>query len=67
MNVSGTTSTGASTNAMKKAMDMPNLLLNLLGKTPGAGQSLNAQQTEVQQAADLASVTGKGKIIDVVG
>ena len=67
MNVSGTTSTGASTNAMKKAMDMPNLLLNLLGKTPGTSQSLNSQQTEVQQAADLANVTGKGKIIDVVG
>jgi len=67
MDVSGTTSTGVSTNAMKKAMDMPNLLLNLLGKTPGESQSLNTQPTEVQQAADLATVTGKGKIIDIVG
>nr|WP_321399076.1 hypothetical protein [uncultured Desulfobacter sp.] len=67
MNVSGTTSTGASAEAMKKAMAMPNLLLNLLGQTSGTTQSLNTQSTEVQQAADLASVTGKGKIIDVVG
>jgi hypothetical protein len=68
MNINGPTNTGASTDAMKKAMAMPNLLLNLLGQTPGTpSQSLNTQVPEAQQAADLASVTGKGKIIDIVG
>nr|WP_319491722.1 hypothetical protein [uncultured Desulfobacter sp.] len=62
MNVNGPPNTVASTDAMKKAMAMPNLLLNLLGQTSGTTQS-----TEVQQTADLATVTGKGKIIDVVG
>ena len=67
MDVNGATGTGASTSAMKKALAMPNLLLDLLGKTPGSSQPLNTQPTEVQRAADLASVTGKGKIIDIVG
>lgn len=68
MNVNGPTNIAAATDAMKKAMTMPNLLLNLLGQTPGtSNRSLNTQSPEVQQAADLATVTGKGKLIDIVG
>ena len=56
----------ASTYAMKKAIEMPNLMLNLIQKSGNNdSQSLNTSTPVVQQAPDL-SVTGKGKIIDIV-
>ncbi|WP_020588108.1 hypothetical protein [Desulfobacter curvatus] len=67
MNINGATNTGASTDAMKKAMEMPNLMLNLLQQTPNtASRPLNTQTPEVQQAPDIATITGKGKMIDII-
>ncbi|MCG8553577.1 MAG: hypothetical protein MI799_24500 [Desulfobacterales bacterium] len=67
MNISGTPNTAASTDAMKKAMAMPNLMLNLLQHPASASsQSLNTQIPEVQQPSDLATITGKGKAVDVI-
>lgn len=67
MNINGTLNTAASTDAMKKAMAMPNLMLNLLQQpTNTSSQSLNTQIPEVQQPSDLATITGKGKVIDIV-
>lgn len=61
------TNTGASTYAMKKAMAMPKLMLDLVQQIPNPeSQSLNTESLSVQQASDLASITGKGKIIDIV-
>lgn len=67
MNINGTTNTGASTDAMKKAMAMPNHMLNLLQQSPNtSSRSLNTQISVVQQPSDLATVTGKGKVIDII-
>ncbi|WP_320040634.1 hypothetical protein [uncultured Desulfobacter sp.] len=67
MSINGTTNTGASTDAMKKAMAMPNLMLNLLQQPSNtSNQSLNTQSPEVQQSPDLATITGKGTVIDII-
>ncbi len=59
--------TGASTYAMKKAMEMPNLLLSLVKQTADSGkQSLSTKNQASIQTIDLASITGKGKIIDLI-
>jgi len=50
---------GASTYAMKKAIEMPKHMLNLVQQTP------NAESPVVKQAPDFATITGKGKIIDI--
>jgi len=66
MNINGTNIT-ASTNAMKKAIEMPKLMLNLLEQTSNtASRSLNTQTPAIQQAPDLGTITGKGKIIDII-
>ncbi|NDY72216.1 hypothetical protein DO021_09785 [Desulfobacter hydrogenophilus] len=66
MNINGT-NIGASTDAMKKAIEMPNLMLNLLGQTSKtASRTLNTQIPAVQQTPDLATITGKGKMIDII-
>nr|WP_320193523.1 hypothetical protein [uncultured Desulfobacter sp.] len=67
MSINGTTNTGASTDAMKKAMAMPNLMLNLLQQPSNtSNQSLNTQSLEVQQSPDLATIPGKGTVIDII-
>ncbi len=66
MEISGS-NTGASTYAMKKAMEMPNLLLNLVQQTADSGEQLHSIKTsKTVQTAGLDTVTGKGKIIDIV-
>lgn len=66
MEISGS-NTGASTYAMKKAMEMPNLLLNLVQQTADSGNQLHSTKTtKTDQTVDLDTVTGKGKIIDIV-
>lgn len=58
---------GASIYAMKKAMDMPNLLLSLVRQTADSGKlTPNATPPDPPRALDLAAMTGKGKIIDIV-
>jgi hypothetical protein len=60
----GGTNSGASTYAMKKAMEMPKLLLSLVEQTAG----LQKQPPVVQPAAqsvDLEAMAGKGGIINL--
>ena len=59
------TNIGASSYAMKKAMEMPELMLNLLQEIPES-QSLKTENAAVQPATDLSGVTGKGKLIDII-
>jgi len=66
MEISGT-NLGASTYAMKKAIERPNILLNLIQQSAApAGQSLDAKNLVPSNPPDLAAITGKGKIIDLV-
>ena len=63
----GGSNIGASAYAMKKAMEMPKLLLNLVQQTADSGNQLHSTKTpKTGSAVDLDSVTGKGKIIDIV-
>jgi len=63
----GGTHMGASTYAMKKAMEMPNRVLNLVQQTAdSAKQSLGTKPPALTQTQDLATMTGKGQIIDIV-
>ncbi|MBU0993922.1 MAG: hypothetical protein KJ737_15615 [Proteobacteria bacterium] len=65
MEVSGT-NIGASTYALKKAMEMPGILMNLVqNSAENKGQSLEMNRP-VPNPPDISSVTGKGKIIDIV-
>ena len=56
----------ATTYAMKKAIDMPKLMLNLVQQIPGNDGALNTENTDIKQSHDLAATTGKGRIIDIV-
>ncbi len=63
----GGSNAGASTYAMKKAMEMSNLLLNSVQQTADSGNQLHSTKTSKSvKTADLDSVTGKGKIFDIV-
>jgi len=58
---------GASTYAMKKAMEMPNLLLSLVQQTADSGkQSLSTKTPETIKTIDLETIKGKGNIIDLI-
>ena len=66
MEISGS-NTGASTYAMKKAMEMPNFLMSLVQQTADSTQqALATKSPAATQAIDIATVTGKGTIIDLV-
>lgn len=66
MEISGTT-IGASIFAMKKAMEMPNILLNLIEQTADSGGQALAMKSPISSTpVDLAAITGKGKILDIV-
>lgn len=57
----------ASTYAMNKAIEMPNLMINLVQQIPNAeSQSLRTESPAVTQAPDLSTITGKGKLIDII-
>jgi len=61
------TNIGASTYAMKKAIEMPNLMLNLVQQPDNTkSRSLNTESPAVKQISNLSTITGKGKIIDIV-
>jgi hypothetical protein len=61
-------SAGAATYVMKKAMEMPNILINLIQNSAPAGNQPLATGRPVTSPnePDLAAVTGKGKILDIV-
>ncbi|WDP91292.1 MAG: hypothetical protein HUN04_16945 [Desulfobacter sp.] len=66
MDINGT-NTGASTYAMKKAIEMPRDILNLVQQIPNTeSQSLNSERPVVKQASDPARIAGKGNIIDII-
>ena len=65
MEISGT-NIGASTYAMKKAMEMPNILMNLVQSSAVSGNQTLGTKSSVSQPIDVSTVTGKGKIIDLV-
>lgn len=62
----GGTNIHASTYAMKKAIDMPKLMLNLVQQIPSTDGSLNTESPDVKQTHDIAATTGKGRAIDIV-
>lgn len=60
-------STGASTYAMKRAIEMPNLLLDLLQQTADANQqSLAAERSPEADRLDVSAAAGKGTLINIV-
>jgi len=65
MEINGTNS-GVATYAMKKALEVPEAVMNVV-QDAGAreGQTLAMQSPETRQP-DRAAATGKGTIIDVV-
>lgn len=61
------TNAGASTYAMKKAMDMPNLMLQLVQQTANSGQDgLKTNSSAQLQRPNTGAVNGKGGIIDII-
>jgi len=61
------TNMGASVYAMKKAMAMPNLMLRLLEPIPDPGkQALGTKPPAATDPLDLAKITGKGNLIDLI-
>ena len=66
MEINGTNS-GASTYAMKKAMEMPNLMLNLIQQTASSGREpLETDISTGSQKLGTTAASGKGGIIDIV-
>ena len=58
---------GASTYAIKKAMEMPNLLISLVQQTADSGkQSLPTKSPIAIQTLDRPTISDKGEIIDLV-
>lgn len=66
MDINGT-HMGASIYSMKKAMEMPKNMLNLVQQIPDTrSQPLNTESPVAKQSPDLATITGKGNIIDII-
>lgn len=67
MEISGT-NVGASVFAMKRAMEMPSILLNLIQPPPAefGSQSLAMKTSPASKPVDQTTITGNGKIIDIV-
>jgi len=66
MEITGT-NVGASTYAMKKALEMPNLLLSLVQQTANSGkQSLLTKSPIAIQTLDRPTISDKGRTIDLV-
>ena len=61
------TNIGASTYSMKKAMEMPNLVLNLVQQTADLDKhSLSTKSTAAAHPIGLDAVKDKGNIIDLI-
>jgi len=66
MKINGTNN-GAAAYAMKKAMEMPNATMNVVQNSGASKEPTQTTQNPVAQPVDRATVTGKGKLIDLVG
>ncbi len=61
------TSNGASAYALKKAIEMPAVILNLIKNTDGsAEQSLGSKPNVTRELSDQEALTGKGNLIDLL-
>jgi len=60
------TNISVSTFAMKKAMGMPNILMNLVQSFVMNGNQTLGAKASIPQAVDVSVVFGKDKIIDLV-
>ena len=61
------TNTGASAYAMKKVMQRPNVMLNFFEKNDNTGNGpLNAGRRVGKKESDLATITGRGRLINIV-
>ena len=65
MQINGT-NIGAATFAMKKAMTMPNILMNLVQDSSADGKSTESMHSSASLPLDIPSSTGKGKHINLV-
>ena len=65
MEINGT-NIGAATFAMKKAMEMPNILMNLVQDSSPDGKSTETMQSSSSRPLDIPASTGKGKLINLV-
>ena len=65
MEINGT-NIGAATFAMKKAMEMPNILMNLVQDSSADGKSTESMQSSASRPLDIPASTGKGKLINLV-
>lgn len=65
MEISGT-NIGASTYAMKKAMEMSNILMNLIQNSSVNGVQALGTKSPIPQSVNISSSTGKGELIDLV-
>jgi len=59
-------SAGAATYAMKKAMEIPNILMNLVQASSMEGSGPNTMQSAPSLQPDISASTGKGKLINLV-
>lgn len=57
---------GTALYAMQKAMEQPQLLLDILQKSVQPEQTLAAQSKSVIEGSEVAAMTGKGQKIDIV-
>ncbi|MDH4331560.1 MAG: hypothetical protein OEV89_03180 [Desulfobulbaceae bacterium] len=60
------TNTGAATFAMKKAMEMPKTLVNLVQNSTADAKNTLGTMSPALQPKDISMHTGKGKIVDIV-
>lgn len=56
---------GASIYAMRKALEMPNVMMSLVQNSTVDNQTLGTK-SPISQPIDVSAVTGKGEIIDLV-
>lgn len=65
MEINGTNA-GAVTYAMKKAMEMPNILMDLVQASTSGGKNNDTMQRSPSLPLDISGSTGKGKLINLV-
>lgn len=65
MEISGT-SAGAATYALKKALEIPDSVLDLLPQQPVSAGLLSIPADIPVQAPDDSDITGKGGIINII-
>jgi len=65
MEINGTNNSGAATFAMKKALETPSAVMNVVQNAGASHGETQAMKSKEPQPVDLSAVTGKGKLLDV--